>query len=61
MEICTRGKTTFRLADHYPAEMREIGNVQIGDVKHFQTLFKGSGAKVHLVKDDLRIGSQINK
>ena len=63
MEICSksRGKTTLRVADHYPPEIRERRNAQISDLKHHQNLHKGTGTKVKLVGDELKIGNQVNK
>ena len=47
------------MSDHFPREIKEKRMAQVGDLKQFRELYKDTSTNVRLIKDKLKVGSQI--
>ena len=52
-------KTSIKVSEQYPSEMKERRNAQLDSLKAYRDIHKDKGTKVTLVKDKLFVGKQV--
>ena len=53
-----KNNTQIRMSDYFPAHIKEKRSAQLGDLKNLRTYYHGTGTKVNMVKDKIKVGGQ---
>ena len=54
-----KNKSSVKVAEQYPPEMKERSTAQIDALKNYREIHKDSNISVKLVKDKLLVGNQV--